>query len=37
MFSPANALHSDQLRAMVDEGIARFKHIGLLFEFILFI
>lgn len=30
MFSPANALHTDQLRAMVNEGLARFKHIGLL-------
>ncbi len=28
MFSPANALHSDQLRSMVDEGLSRFKHIG---------
>jgi len=30
LFSPANALHTDQLRAMVDDGLARFKHIGLL-------
>lgn len=28
LFSPANALHADQLRAMVDEGISRFQHIG---------
>jgi 3-hydroxybutyrate dehydrogenase len=28
MFSPANALHNDQLRAMVDNGLSRFKHIG---------
>ncbi|CAF1013736.1 unnamed protein product [Adineta steineri] len=30
LYSPANALHSDQLRAMIDEGIARFKHIDVL-------
>ena len=27
-FSAANALHSEQLKAMVEEGLARFKHIG---------
>ncbi|CAF1471842.1 unnamed protein product [Adineta steineri] len=30
LFSSADALHSDQLRAMVDEGLARFKHIDVL-------
>jgi len=30
LFSPANALHNDQLRAMVDDGLSKFKHIGLL-------
>jgi hypothetical protein len=30
LFSPANALHADQLRSMVNEGLTRFKHIGLL-------
>ncbi|CAF5080110.1 unnamed protein product [Rotaria sp. Silwood1] len=30
LFSPANALHVDQLRTMVDEGLARFKHIDVL-------
>ncbi|CAF1143396.1 unnamed protein product [Rotaria sordida] len=30
LFSPANALHSDQLRTMVDEGLRRFKHIDVL-------
>jgi 3-hydroxybutyrate dehydrogenase len=30
LFSPANALHTDQLRAMVDDGLSRFKNIGLL-------
>lgn len=30
MFSPANALHNDQLRAMVDNGLSRFKHIDVL-------
>ncbi len=34
LFSPANALHADQLRAMVDNGLSRFKHIGLLFNFL---
>ena len=28
LFSPANALHPDQLRTMIDEGLTRFKHIG---------
>lgn len=31
MFSPANALHSDQLRTMVDEGLSKFKQISVLF------
>lgn len=30
MFSPANALHSEQLRTMVDEGLAKFKNIDVL-------
>jgi len=29
-FSPANALHSDQLKAMVDEGLRQFQHIDVL-------
>jgi 3-hydroxybutyrate dehydrogenase len=37
LFSPANALHSDQLRAMVDDGLSRFKHIGWLDVFFLFL
>ena len=28
LFSPANALHTDQMHAMVQEGLARFQHIG---------
>ncbi|UJR09399.1 hypothetical protein I4U23_013641 [Adineta vaga] len=30
LYSPANALHTDQLRAMVDEGLKQFKHIDVL-------
>ncbi|CAF2600179.1 unnamed protein product [Rotaria sp. Silwood2] len=30
LFSPANALNSDQLRTMVEDGLARFKHIDVL-------
>jgi 3-hydroxybutyrate dehydrogenase len=32
-FSPANALHSDQLKTMVDEAVGQFKRIGLSAEF----
>ena len=28
LYSPANALHTDQLRTMVDEGLKQFNHIG---------
>src|ERR1700728_953166 len=30
LYSPANALYSDQLRTMVDEGLSQFKHIDVL-------
>ncbi|CAF0788663.1 unnamed protein product [Adineta ricciae] len=30
MYSPANALHTDQLRTMVDEGLKQFNHIDVL-------
>jgi 3-hydroxybutyrate dehydrogenase len=36
LFSPANALHTDQLQAMVNDGLARFKHIGLFTFFFYF-
>jgi NAD(P)-dependent dehydrogenase (short-subunit alcohol dehydrogenase family) len=31
LFSSANALRTDELQAMVNDGIKHFKHIGLLF------